>query len=79
MYWISKLLKKKSAFLKIVPQAFEAGDFLNIIFRVLGFLQFFQKKVSYKKLVWYLLLCYDKKCFVLCGFFRWNKLHKVSL
>ena len=32
-----KSLQEKSAFLKISAQAFEAGDFLNILLRFLGF------------------------------------------
>ena len=34
---IFKELKEKSAFLKIAGQASEAGDFLNIFLRFLGF------------------------------------------
>ena len=32
-----KSLHEQSAFLKILAQAFEAGDFLNILLRFLGF------------------------------------------
>ena len=32
-----KTLQEKSAFLKISAQAFEAGDFLNILLTFLGF------------------------------------------
>ena len=42
---IFKELKEKSAFLKIAGQASEAGDFLNIFLRFLGFWGSF----SYKK------------------------------
>ena len=41
---------EKSAFLKIVAQAFEAGDFLNIFLRFSGFWGLFSyKNFSYKK------------------------------
>ena len=45
-----KELYEKSVFLKIAAQAFEAGDFLNISLRFLGFWgSFCYKKFSYKK------------------------------
>ena len=47
---IFKELQEKSAFLKIAAQAFEAGDFLNIFFRFLGFWgSFSYKNFSLKK------------------------------